>query len=252
MHILSTNWFRGNFLNPIHVPLMIDSISQSLLVPLFPPFLYEFRPDLAIESYFLFIIELWPPEYHGAPDDRKFSHYSQLENVLLFFLLLLSLRRKYSTFHVEYSEQATSFGRFPSQTWILRCVWTFYVYVKYRIKFPSIDSNINQILHNSLGRECWCWVGVCTCESVKSQTGYFSFHPHIVACFRPHFLQWQYILNDVWFRVTFTVFEPRDFLNKHVSSKFVLSIQCTTNGFVSHLTQAYQLQRLCSASLSEE
>jgi len=38
---------------------------------LFPSFLHELRLYLAIESYFLFIIELWPPEYHGAIHARK-------------------------------------------------------------------------------------------------------------------------------------------------------------------------------------
>jgi hypothetical protein len=33
MHVLSTISFRGDFPNPIYVPLMIDSISQCLLVP---------------------------------------------------------------------------------------------------------------------------------------------------------------------------------------------------------------------------
>jgi hypothetical protein len=111
---------------------------------------------------------------------------------LSFFLsFFLFLRHKYSTFHVEYPELATSFGRFPSQTWILRCGWVLYVYVKYRHKFPSVDSNINQILHNSEGGGAGVgdgsWVSACSREWVKFQIVYFSLYPYIVDCVTPYF-----------------------------------------------------------------
>jgi hypothetical protein len=135
---------------------------ESVGSTLFPSFLHQLRLDLAIESYFLFIIELWPPEYHGAIHAGKVPSLPPRKFSFFFLSFFLFLSRKYSTFHVEYPEYATSFGRFPSQTWILRWGWVLYIYVKYRHKFLSVDSNINQILHHSWGAGGGRWkLGEC-------------------------------------------------------------------------------------------
>jgi hypothetical protein len=146
MHVLSTNWFRGDSPNP----LMIDSISQSLLVPMcFLPFYASF----AIESYFLFIIELWPPECHGAPDARKVPLVLPTWKRFLLFTYIVNIQRSMWNSPHTPSRCVSFSGLYSSPRSAFLCA-----YVKYRMKFPSVDSNINQTLRHIVEGRADCYM----------------------------------------------------------------------------------------------